>query len=96
MSRLAWVASALVLLGAARQEAARPNVLLILSDDQRFDTIAALGNAEIRTPVLDSLVREGTSFTRAYIMGATQGAVCVPSRAMLHTGRNLRSSAVAT
>lgn len=89
MSRLAWMVPALVLLGAARQEPARPNVLLILSDDQRFDTIGALGNAEIRTPVLDSLVRGGTAFTRACIMGSDHVAVCIPSRAMLHTGRNL-------
>jgi arylsulfatase A-like enzyme len=89
MARLAWIAPAVILLGAVRGEPARPNVLLLISDDQRFDTIRALGNEEIRTPVLDSLVRDGTAFTRACIMGSYQGAVCVPSRAMLHTGRNL-------
>ena len=66
---------------------ARPNVLILLSDDQRADTIAALGNPRIRTPNLDRLVRSGTVFTRAYCMGSMQGAVCVPSRAMLLTGR---------
>ncbi|MHC5539491.1 sulfatase-like hydrolase/transferase, partial [Singulisphaera rosea] len=55
----------------------------------RADTIGALGNAQIKTPNLDRLVREGTSFTRAYCMGSQQGAVCVPSRAMLLTGRSL-------
>lgn len=67
----------------------RPNVLFLFSDDQRADTIAALGNKHIQTPNLDRLVRRGTSFTRAYCMGAMQGAVCVPSRAMLLSGRTL-------
>jgi arylsulfatase A-like enzyme len=65
------------------------NVLFLFSDDQRADTIAALGNKHIRTPHLDRLVHEGTAFTRAYCMGAQQGAVCVPSRAMVMTGRTL-------
>ncbi|HWG47604.1 MAG TPA: sulfatase-like hydrolase/transferase [Gemmataceae bacterium] len=66
-----------------------PNVLFLFSDDQRADTIAALGNQHIRTPNLDRLAGEGTVCTRAYCMGAKQGAVCVPSRAMLMTGRTL-------
>lgn len=67
----------------------QPNVLVLFSDDQRADTIAALGNKHIQTPNLDRLVQQGTTFTRAYCMGAQQGAVCVPSRAMLMTGRTL-------
>jgi arylsulfatase A-like enzyme len=67
----------------------KPNVLFLFSDDQRVDTIAALGNEHIRTPNLDRLVREGTACNRAYCMGALQGAVCVPSRAMLMSGRTL-------
>lgn len=67
----------------------KPNVLVLLSDDQRFDTIAALGNPEIRTPHLDALARRGFAFTRAFCMGAMQGAVCVPSRAMILSGRSL-------
>jgi arylsulfatase A-like enzyme len=69
----------------------RPNVLFIFTDDQRFDTIAALGNAEIETPNLDRLVRRGASFTNAHIMGGTSPAVCMPSRAMMLTGRTLFS-----
>jgi arylsulfatase A-like enzyme len=67
----------------------RPNILFLLADDQRFDTIRALGNKEILTPHLDKLVSTGTTFTRAYIMGGDNAAVCVPSRAMLLTGRTL-------
>ncbi|HUW17963.1 MAG TPA: sulfatase-like hydrolase/transferase [Sedimentisphaerales bacterium] len=66
-----------------------PNILFLFTDDQRFDTIRALGNSEIITPNMDTLVRTGTTFTNAYIMGSTSGAVCMPSRAMLLTGRNL-------
>ena len=68
---------------------ARPNVLFFFADDQRFDTIHALGNPDIDTPNLDWLVRRGTAFTRAHIMGGTVPAVCMPSRAMLMTGRTL-------
>jgi len=67
----------------------RPNILFVFSDDQRADTIRALGNAHITTPNLDRLVNEGTTFNRAYCMGAQQGAVCVPSRAMLMSGKTL-------
>lgn len=69
--------------------ATRPNILFLFSDDQRADTLSALGNAEVRTPTLDRLVRGGTSFSRAYCMGANNGAVCIPSRAMLMSGRSL-------
>ena len=67
----------------------QPNVLLILTDDQRFDTIAELGNENIVTPNMDRLVRSGMTLTNAYIMGSTSGAVCMPSRAMLLSGQNL-------
>lgn len=66
-----------------------PNILVLFADDQRFDTIRALGNPNIHTPHLDELVHSGTSFTHAYILGGTSGAVCMPSRAMLLTGRGL-------
>lgn len=66
-----------------------PNVLFVLTDDQRFDTIGALGNSSIRTPHLDRLVGMGTTFTHAHIPSGPVGAICMPSRAMLHTGRTL-------
>ena len=67
----------------------KKNVLFILADDQRFDTIHALGNKEIKTPNLDKLVESGTAFTHAHIPGGTSGAVCMPSRAMLNSGKTL-------
>lgn len=71
------------------QSRGRPNVLLIVSDNQRPDTIGALGNQHIRTPSLDRLIREGFVFNNAYFMGSTTGATCLPSRTMLMTGRSL-------
>jgi arylsulfatase A-like enzyme len=67
----------------------RPNILFLFTDDQRHETIRALGNQHIHTPNLDRLVEGGSSFTRAYIPGGSCAAVCMPSRAMLHTGRSL-------
>ena len=67
--------------------AERPNILFLFADDQRADTIAAHGNAHIKTPNIDGLVRTGTSFRNNYVFGGNSGAVCVPSRAMLHSGK---------
>ncbi|MCU0915304.1 MAG: sulfatase-like hydrolase/transferase [Planctomycetes bacterium] len=68
---------------------AKPNIVFILTDDQRWDTIRALGNPEIHTPNLDRLVTQGFHFTNAYCMGSMIEAVCLPSRTMLATGRSL-------
>ncbi len=59
----------------------RPNILLITSDQQHFDTLG-FANPHIRTPALDRLAREGTHFTRAYCNNPT----CTPSRASIITG----------
>jgi len=69
----------------------RPNILFLFADDMRSSTIHALGNDEIITPNLDRLARSGTSYVNNYIMGGTSGAVSMPSRAMLMTGRYLFS-----
>jgi hypothetical protein len=55
---------ALCALAASAQAAKSPNIVFIFADDQRADTIAALGNAHIKTPNLDRLVQRGLSFTR--------------------------------
>ncbi len=74
---------------ARAADAKGPNVLFLFADDQRADTIAALGNKHIKTPNLDRLVKRGLSFDRAYMQGGFQGATCVPSRAMLLSGQSL-------
>ena len=71
------------LLGTVASAAERPNILLLISDDQRPDTIAALGNPVIQTPHLDRLVAEGTTFPRA----TCAHPLCVPARAELLTGQ---------
>jgi arylsulfatase len=59
------------------------NILLIFTDQQRFDTIEALGNPIIKTPALNTLVEKGIAFTRAY----TPCPVCVPARYSMKTGQ---------
>jgi len=60
----------------------RPNILWYCSDQQRFDTIGALGNPHVHTPRLDALVAKGVAFTHAYC----QSPICTPSRASFLTG----------
>ena len=60
----------------------RPNMILIITDQQRFDTIRALGYPYVDTPNLDRLVNEGVTFTNAFITAPS----CAPSRASLFTG----------
>lgn len=62
----------------------QPNVLFILSDDQRFDTIHALGQPHIQTPNLDDLVRRGVAFSRNFCTTP----ICTPARAEILTGCN--------
>jgi len=59
-----------------------PNILWICTDQQRHDTIGALGNECINTPHIDRLVREGTAFSHAFC----QSPICTPSRSSFLTG----------
>lgn len=59
-----------------------PNILWYCTDQQRFDTIGALGNPHVETPAIDRLVREGVAFTHAYC----QSPICTPSRSSYMTG----------
>jgi arylsulfatase A-like enzyme len=68
--------------------AGKPNILHIHADDHRPDGLRALGNAVLQTPNLDALVGRGMCFTRCYTMGSMVGAVCLPSRTMLLTGKS--------
>jgi len=60
----------------------KKNIMLIFTDQQRFDTIGALNNSIIKTPALNSLAEKGVSFTRAY----TPCPVCIPARYAMKTG----------
>src|SRR5687768_13977464 len=59
------------------------NILMICTDQQRFDTLGAYGNTEIHTPHLDRLASEGVLFENCYV----SNPVCAPSRGTLLTGR---------
>lgn len=74
-------------MGPLRSQPTITNILILYSDDQSYNTINAWGNKQIRTPNLDKLVAQGLSFRQTHVMGGHQGAVCIPSRAMLMTGR---------
>ncbi|MBK8092031.1 MAG: sulfatase-like hydrolase/transferase [Verrucomicrobiaceae bacterium] len=71
-----------LLLLAISWATAAPNVLLVVSDDQRPDSIHALGHGQVATPVLDRLVARGTAFSRAY----AGYPICHVSRAQILTG----------
>lgn len=66
----------------------KPNILLLFTDMQRFDTINALNNPAIQTPNLNRLVREGTSFSNSY----SPCPVCIPARWCMHYGQYSRKS----
>jgi len=67
--------------------ARRPNVLFIMTDQQRWDCVGANGNTIIKTPNLDRLAARGANFTHAFVASP----VCVPSRISFFTGRYAHS-----
>lgn len=69
---------------------ARRNVLLITTDQQRFDALGCNGGKIARTPVLDRLAAEGVNYRQA----RAQNVVCMPARATILTGRHLRNHGV--
>ncbi|MEZ5354665.1 MAG: arylsulfatase [Bryobacteraceae bacterium] len=84
LSRRQWLgataAGALQSAGGAVEK--RPNVILIMSDDQGYGDLSLHGNKELSTPHLDRLAGEGAEFTRFYV-----SPVCAPTRSSLLTGR---------
>lgn len=76
----------------AQERAARPNVVLIMTDDQGYGDLGAHGNPKIKTPNLDRFAGESGTFTHFYV-----SPVCTPTRASLMTGRyNYRTGAIDT
>lgn len=71
---------------AARPAARRPNVVLVLTDDQGYGDLSCHGNPHLRTPNIDALAKQSVEFSRFYV-----SPVCAPTRSSLLTGRyNLR------
>lgn len=81
-SLIAAITSIFFSIAAHADSHSRPNVLLIMTDNQSPSLLGAYGNTEIKTPNIDQLAQDGVLFERAY---ATSG-VCSPSRAVLLTG----------
>ncbi len=63
--------------------AARPNIILITTDSQRWDAVGCYGNHIVRTPILAQMAAESCCFANAIV----NNPVCVPSRACMQTGR---------
>jgi len=74
---------------AVLRQSSKPNILFILTDDQRADAIGASGNSYIQTPNIDKIAENGCRFTNGYVMGGQTAAICGPSRAMLLSGKSL-------
>lgn len=67
----------------------KPNILFLFADDLRSDALGIYGNKMIQTPHIDSLAQQGSRFTNTYVMGGHHGAICMASRAMLMSGKQL-------
>jgi arylsulfatase A-like enzyme len=74
-----WVAG----MAAASNEGRRPNLVFLLTDDQRWDSLGCMGNPIIQTPNIDSLAREGILFKNHFVTTA----ICCSSRATIFSGR---------
>jgi len=70
----------------------KPNLLFIMTDQQRWDTLSIAGNKILKTPNLDKLAREGAYFEKTY----TQCAVCGPARSSMLTGHTVAKTKVIT
>src|SRR4029453_10644099 len=79
---LRGVAFVFLLTTTAYLNAQPPNIVLLVTDDQRWDTVGYAGNTVIQTPNLDSLAREGTYFRNAFVTTS----ICAASRASIFTG----------
>lgn len=72
----------------AQKEQNQPNLLFIMTDQQRFDALSYAGNNVLQTPNMDRLAKEGAFFLNAH----TQMAVCTPARASILTGHTVENT----
>jgi len=78
-----WVLLVVVLAGCGGpMESPPPNIIFLLTDDQRFDAMGCMGNSEILTPRIDEIASKGLVFTNYY----NTTAICMASRATIMTG----------
>ena len=81
--RLIALALAMPLIGAAAE---KPNIIFLLTDDQRDNTFGAMGHPFVKTPNVDRLLKESVRFRNAYVAEP----VCSPSRVSFLTGMHER------
>ena len=92
VSYCAVATTAFVLGSIAAKAAVKPNLLFIITDQQRADALGIAGNSILKTPNLDRLAKQGAYFRNTY----TQCAVCAPARATILTGRTVENHGVRT
>lgn len=92
VTRRQWLAAAAPFVLRAQPQGRPPNILFLLTDDQRWDTLGCMGNRIIHTPVIDGLARQGATFTNAFVTTP----ICVTSRASFFTGLYARSHGIHT
>ena len=86
---------AMIFLSVANSQAQttqKPNLLFIITDQQRYDALSIAGNTVLKTPNLDRLAKRGAYFKNAY----TPCAVCGPARASILTGRTVENHGILT
>ncbi len=76
---------ALLFLSACQQQPTRPNILILMSDNQYADHLGIYGDVSVRTPHIDSIAREGVRFQNAFCSAPS----CTPSRAAFLTGQEI-------
>ncbi|HCY40740.1 MAG TPA: hypothetical protein DHV48_05200 [Prolixibacteraceae bacterium] len=73
-----------------REEQRHPNILIIMTDQQRFDALSCYGSKAVDTPNIDRLAEEGVKFEKCY----SPNPICTPSRASMFTGKSLAGHGV--
>jgi len=76
-----------MLWSAGSGDSGLPNILVLVTDDQRWDAMGCAGNAILQTPATDRLAQEGTQFTKAFVTSSA----CAASRATIFTGQYERA-----
>lgn len=89
MNRILLFFVVLLIWSCQEKEPVKPNILFLFADDQRADALGIAGNPILQTPTIDQLARNGVRFTNTYVMGGHHGAICMASRAMLFSGKQL-------
>ena len=83
MKNSAMLASSVFLAACGAEEAPRPNILLVFTDDHAAQAVGAYGSTINETPNIDRLAREGMLFANAFVTNS----ICAPSRATVLTGQ---------